>query len=304
MGMGHLFRILNFIECLISKREDFIVFLNDDSTALEILKSKGIKYEIVDLKDKGSDWETSLIERCGIDIWINDRLGTEINHSQNVKKNNILLITFDDNGAGAEMADIHVAALAFSKEAFPKGKKILSGIDYLILNKEIAKYRRLRKNQENIIVTLGGSDTYGVTVKVAGILKELGKKATLHIGPSFRHYSELEALMDSNFQIISRVPSMAETFYNYDLAITGGGITPFEANASGLPCIIIANEVFEIANGHFLEGMGSSVFAGYHESINISLFRKELDIEKMSRIGINTIPLEGAENIYKEIQTI
>ena len=39
---------------------------------------------------------------------------------------------------------------------------------------------------------------------------------------------------------------MAEEMSRHDLAVTGGGMTPFEANAAGLPCIVVANETFEI----------------------------------------------------------
>ena len=55
------------------------------------------------------------------------------------------------------------------------------------------------------------------------------------------------------------------------------------ANASGLPCIIVANETFEISNGKYLAGLGSSIFAGFHNYINIDAFTMELDIEKIEQ---------------------
>lgn len=303
-GMGHLFRTINLIDVLNVNNAQYIVIINNNKIACEILKSKAIPYETVDLADYESDWETDLIQRYVIDVWINDRLDTDIRHARNIKKNGVRLVTFDDKGSGVELADIHVAAFAFAKEGQPKGRTVLAGLDYLILNKDITKYKRVRKKVGNIIVSLGGSDTYGVTLKVVDILKGLNKKATVHIGPSFRHRKELEAMIDKDFHIMSNVPSLIEEFYRYDLAITGGGMTPFEANASGLPCIIIANEIFEIENGKFLDELGSSVFAGYHENINVGSFNMDLDIEKMSMTGINSISLNGAENVYRMIQSL
>src|SRR4030042_3598275 len=244
-GMGHLFRTINLIDILNVNNAQYIVIINNNKIACEILKSKDIPYETVDLADYESNWERALIAKHGIDIWVNDRLDTDIRHARNIQNNGVRLVTFDDKGSGAQLADIHVAALAFARVGQPKGRKVLSGLDYLILNKDIAKYKRVRKKVQNIIVSLGGSDTYGVTLKVVDILKGLKKKATLHIGPSFRHRKELEAMIGKDFHIISNVPSLIEEFFRYDLAVTGGGMTPFEANASGLPCIIIANEVFE-----------------------------------------------------------
>jgi len=303
-GMGHLYRALNFVDCLNSKNEPSIVFINNNETAYEVLKSRDIRFETVDLMDCESDWEAGLISRYGIDVWVNDRLDTDARHASNIKKYGVKLITFDDRGSGAELADIHVAAMAFAREGKPKGRKILSGLDYLILNKDIAKYKRVRKKVQNIIVSLGGSDTYGVTLKVVAILKILNKKATVHIGPSFMHRKELEAMINTDFHIISSVPSLIEEFYRYDLAVTGGGMTPFEANAAGLPCIIIANELFEIPNAKLLSEIGSSVFSGYHEEINSDFFRMELYIEKMSLAGMEAIKLNGAENVYRQIREL
>lgn len=303
-GMGHLFRTINLIDVLNVNNAQYIVIINNNKIACEILKSKAIPYETVDLADYESNWERALIAKHGIDVWVNDRLDTDIRHVWNIKSSALKIVTFDDRGSGAELADIHVAALAFAREGQPKGRTVLAGLDYLILNKDIAKYKRVREKVENIIVSLGGSDTYGVTLKVVDILKGLNKKATLHIGPSFMHHKELEMAANDNFSIINKVPSLMATFYEYDLAVTGGGITPFEANASGLPCIIIANEIFEIENGKFLDELGSSVFAGYHENINVGSFNMDLDIEKMSMTGINSISLNGAENVYRMIQSL
>ena len=143
---------------------------------------------------------------------------------------------------------------------------------------------------------------YGATLKVVKILKKINKNAAIIIGPLFNHIHELEKSADERFQIKSNCRYLIEEFSKYDLAITGGGITPFEANASGLPCIIIANEIFEIPNARFLEKLGSSVFAGYHTEINELAFNKKYPIEEMSKAGIENIKLNGLENIYDEIK--
>ncbi|HSA05554.1 MAG TPA: hypothetical protein P5556_00085 [Candidatus Gastranaerophilales bacterium] len=300
-GLGHLYRALNLTEFLNSVNKEYVVFINNDKTAVSILKEKSVNFEIVKLVDFESDWETELIKKYRLKTWINDRLDTDIRHSQNIVKNGIKLIAFDDAGSGAELADINFAGLPCIFNRDLKGKKVCKGIQYLVLNKKIDFFKRERNNIDNILVTLGGSDTYGVTLKVVNILKELNKKACVITGPSFQHKNELKELINDDFAILDTVPSLIEEFYKYDLAITGGGVTPFEANACGLPCIIVANELFETENGKYLDNLGSSIFAGYHENINTEIFTKELDIEKMSKIGLENIKTDGFENIYMEI---
>lgn len=202
------------------------------------------------------------------------------------------------------MADLNFCAMALDTSERLQGKNILGGTQYLILNKEIANQKRIRKEIRNILITLGGSDTYGVTIKVVKILRELGIYATVITGPSFTHRDELAHAANDLFKIKNAVPSLIEEFYNFDLAITGGGITPFEANASGLPCIIVANEPFEMGNGKFLERLGSSTFAGYYKEIRDDFIDLNLDIEKMSMAGIRHIKLSGSENILRQIASL
>ena len=155
----------------------------------------------------------------------------------------------------------------------------------------------MRTSLSSIVVTLGGGDTYGVTIKVLEILKSMGKSATVIIGPGFKHFKELNSVVNESFELKSNVTSLINEFSKHDLAITGGGITPFEANASGLPCIVIANELFEIAIGNALDNLGASCFIGHHAAIASPLFKSDLPLEAMSIAGINGITNFGLQNV-------
>lgn len=301
-GMGHLFRMLNFTEYLKIQNEDFIFLINDNEKTKNILHEKNINFEVVNLCDYDSNWESAFIKKYHINYWINDRLETDINHAQNILKNSCKLITFDDLGSGARLSDINVCGLFFNQENI-EAKKVLKGVEYLILNNDIDTFKRERKDIQNILVTLGGSDTYGVTIKVLKLLKKYKLKATIHIGPSFEHKDGLKQELTENFEVINFIPSLIEEFAKYDLAITGGGITPFEANASGLPCLIIANELFEIPNGEFLCSINASKFLGYYENINEDVFKNifELNITEMSKQGLFHLNTKATEIIYKGI---
>lgn len=304
-GLGHLFRGLVMMRAFQRHGVPCAVFINDDPRAREILEQHGAAYRLAEYDDLASGWEARVIRELGIRLWINDRLDTDLRHARHVKDGGIPLVTFDDGGSGAALADLHVAALAHDAPAALAGHRVLKGCAYLVLNEEIGQYRRLRAGADRILVTLGGSDTYGVTIKVVKILKALGKRATVVIGPSFAHKEQLEEVADGGlFEVIGNVPSLMRLFYDYDLAITGGGITPYEANAAGLPCIIVANEQFEIPNGRFLERAGGSVFAGFHERLDAAVFGRQLDIGAMSEKGMRAVPLDGAENVYREIMSL
>ena len=304
-GMGHLFRMLNFTTYLDKQNEKFVFFINDDSKTKQILKNYNINYEIVDLLENQSNWENDLINKYNIKYWINDRLDTTKKHSLNIKENHVKLITFDDLGAGAKNSDINVCGLFFNNSNL-QGKKILKGENYLILNSEIDAYKKERTGIKNILVTLGGSDTYGVTVKILKILKKYNIKATIHTGPSFKHLDELNLELTSDYKMINFIPSLIKEFSKYDLSITGGGVTPFEANASGLPCLIVANEIFEVANAEFLDGIETSKFIGYYDDLKEGIFDRldKIDINSMSKNGMKKLNTNAMSEIYKEIKKL
>jgi spore coat polysaccharide biosynthesis predicted glycosyltransferase SpsG len=301
--MGHLFRMLNLAKYLKKQNENFIFVINDNEKTKSILKEYAYIFEVVDLLDISTHWEQNIIDKYDIKYWINDRLDTLQQHSLNIKNNDIKLITFDNLGSGAKYSDINICGLFFNKEKI-YGKKILKGVEYLILNEEIDKYKKHKEKLANTIVTLGGSDTYGVTIKVLKLLKKYNIKATIHIGPSFVHKKELDEVITDDYKLITFVPSLIEELSKYDLAITGGGITPFEANALGVPCIIIANELFEISNGNFLNNLKSSKFIGYYDKIDESIFENldKLDIRSMSKNGLDNLNTQAVEELYKAIK--
>jgi spore coat polysaccharide biosynthesis predicted glycosyltransferase SpsG len=213
-------------------------------------------------------------------------------------------VTFDDRGDGARDADLHIAALAFDPNETLAGHKILRGIDYLLLNPEIASHRRVRTSAGKYIVTLGGADTYGVTPKVVRLLARLGRPATVVVGPAFAHDAELAAAAAPGFDIVRNVPSLIEELARHDVAVTAGGITPLEANASGLPCIIVANEDFEVATGRALEEMGGAIFAGHHRALDETAFTRTLDVETMSRAALDHITLDGTRRVVEAVLSL
>lgn len=300
-GMGHFYRALIVLEYLQKEKESAILLINRDQISIQILNEKKVLYEIVDYADTISNWEKKIIEKYQIDVWLLDKFQTNLELAEHVKDTGVILAAIDDCGLGAELVDLHFCAMLFHNI---RGKNIFYGKDYMILNPQLEKYKRKRSKLQKILVTLGGSDTYGVTVKVVGILKENGYSADIITGPNFQHREQLERIIDEKFTVYNTVPSLIAKYYEYDLAITGGGVTGFEANASGLPCIIIASELHEIENARYAAKFGGCIFAGYYKNLKKNIFHfNQLDISSMSINGMQAFQLNGIENIWNKILT-
>lgn len=306
-GMGHFFRALNLATALRDAGKPVLFLINHHEACERRLQSQCFEFEVVDLEDLDTGWEASLISRRGIDLWVDDRLDTDARHAAWVLKAGIPRATFDDRGEGAASADLNIVALSFDPSEPVPGRRILRGPDYLILNPEIAGSRRLRHGEDQrVLVTMGGSDTWGITPHVIKVLRKARKAATVILGPGFRHEDEmgLEVNDSKLFTIKRDVPSLIAEFMDHGVAITAGGITPFEANAAGLPCIVIACEEFERPVALALERLGGSVYAGFREEFDAGLLTRNLPVETMSRAGLEHIRLDGVARILAELRSL
>jgi spore coat polysaccharide biosynthesis predicted glycosyltransferase SpsG len=306
MGMGHLFRMINLYGTLRQNGTDAIIMLlGEHPPASEWLKRASIPFEeVTDQTVAQPGWEAGLAVRYGAKVWVNDRLQTDEDHAIRIKELGLRLVTFDDLGSGARLADLHVAALAGVRGENPQGTKVLTGVKYLMLPPEISHFRRQRTIFNSWVVSLGGSDTHGVTVRVAQWLSSRQQHATLILGPGFDHNEMLSKIIGNGITEKRSVPSLAAEFAEHDLAITGGGLTAFEAAAAGLPTVIVANEEWEVAHCLYLQNLGCSIFAGPYENIDLSVLERPLDIPKMSMAALDVFDMEGINRVRYEIMSL
>ena len=304
--MGHLFRSITLADALSREGCDVYFLVNDHALSLEILAQRGFEFNTVDLASQAGGWEAEMVRRLQASVWINDRLDTTVAHVERIKSTGTPVATFDDRGSGAALSDLNVAALVFDQHevSLLQGARVLNGVDYLLLNPDIAHFRRARTQMHRVLVTLGGADTHGATVEVVRLLRTKPWQVTVLLGPAFDHHEELAEVMPSHFELQQGVPSMVEAMDRHDLAVTGGGMTPFEANAAGLPCLVVANEVFEIPVGKALERMGGCKFIGHHQSFNESVFDEPLDIAGMSARAMAAVGLEGLQRVSTAVRAL
>lgn len=302
-GMGHLFRALLYAAYLESINGQYIVLINNDKSAIDILVSRNIPYRLVDYTDT-SDWETQIINEYQATVWLQDKFETTAEMAMNIKKNNIMLCAIDEFGSGAQLCDIHFAGMIYLTGHEVRGKQVYCGAEYVILNPEIDQYRKIRSSVSNVIISLGGSDPFGLTVEIVKQIRKTNYNVEVVIGPNFEYRKELDAVNSKQYPILQNVPSLIQEFSKFDFAITGGGITCCEANSCGIPCIIVANAPHEVHTGHFMENKGGAVYAGSYEGWNPNTINNinKYDVEKMSRAGMQSFDTKAIERIFSIIR--
>lgn len=304
-GMGHLFHALLYAEYLRTRRIPFLLLLNQDAASEQILAQRGIGYTLVDYTDTCSNWEKELIDAHHIDVWFNDKFETSSELGRHVKEAGARFCVIDDVGPGEAFADLAICGMLLPTKTEFLCDNVCAGIEYIILNPEVARFRRLREKVNQILVTLGGSDTYGVTLEVVEALNERGMTADVLVGPDFAFRADLDRINVGCFRILQNLPSLIASFYDYDFAITGGGVTCCEAMASGLPCMVIANEPHEVNTGRFFADKGACLYAGFRgkEWDRSALDRiAGLPLADMSGRGMRTFALDAVERVMEAVR--
>ena len=303
-GMGHLFRAINLASYLNKFGINYILFINKFPPSENILQKKFINYAVYD--NNKANWQIDLALKYRLYCWIDDRLDTSYSHSMLIKKSGTKLISFDNHGSGATLSDINIIPVLNPDTDKALGIKILSGKDYIIFSDDVFKNRRLRSQNKRILITLGGSDNHNILRGLLEIYGNIKTPTTIILGPGHDETSIKKSCHSLNLTIKKNVPSLAEEFYSHDLAITAGGLTPFEASASGLPCFIITAEPFEIKNALFLEKLGCSKYLGHLkvDKLDSILNIVDMHLYNMSLHGLNSFDDKAGIRIIEEIESL
>lgn len=281
-GMGHLFRGLTLAEGLRSQGHAVHVVMNPDPRAMARAQESPFPLTLVDSLDGETDWERAVIAALEPDWWINDRLHTTRRHAERVVQRGIRLASIDDHGTGADLA--RVVFLPMEPEPAETLENRLYGPAYAVLNPLIAHMRSRSDlgSPARLLITLGGSDTYGVTPRVLEALGRVrsGTEVQVVLGPGFAHERELdEALRGSPSEVtLHRQPAeLIPLLAGADLIVCGGGVTLFEAAALGRPTLVVANEPHEEAIAQYLARHEACVPLGHHAERFETRLKQETD---------------------------
>jgi spore coat polysaccharide biosynthesis predicted glycosyltransferase SpsG len=252
-------------------------------------------------------------------LWIFDILSTEREWIAHVKRNDVPVVCFDDLKGGLDAADLVINPIAgyWINTEIPQGGRILSGPDYAVIDSLILTVRKGKQLPSEAIrvgVTMGGSDTHGSTVKVAGALTEIEEslEVTLFLGPCFSHKQELREIthkVSFPYSIRNEVRDLHKELVESDAVICGGGQTLFELCAMGMPVLALANEPHEEKTISYFSGHGACVGIGsIHrtiDSVKIGEFLKKLrseptEVQRMITSAQKLVDGRGTSRCYHE----
>jgi len=253
------------------------------------------------------------------DLLILDVLDTSREYVQLLKKLKTKIISFDDHSEAKYLVDLRFNILEPGIEL--SAPNLFEGPEYVTLHPVYTIYhqrkKEIRKQANRILITFGGSDPKNLTNKVLKALEKSDRtlKLDIIVGFAFSYSKELKKHIKKSKHKIMYYENispqkMAQLMFESDIGIGAGGLTQYEFSCSGLPAIVICEDVshqYKLANwfqtkGALINlGMGRSVS---EEKIYFSIINLLEDYCRRKRMSINGKKLCDGKGLQRTIEKI
>lgn len=273
IASGHVMRCLAIAK-QVERLNWRVLFLTSSEETAETIKSYGYECVATNVDFRKKNAEVSLIKNIITDRAI-DRILIDsyqvtkeyfdqlikmvkiayIDDLQSFKYNANLIVNYT---LGVEFEDY--LSFKYNQEV-----KFLLGSKFIPLREEFGKKEiQINKEVRRIFITTGGTDSFGIIIK---LVKELAKTEYLLEVVVGRYYNDCEMLKrlagtTTNISIHRNISNISDVMKQCDLAISAGGTTLAELCAMGIPTICFSMADNQVYGAKAYSDAGAMRYAG------------------------------------------
>ncbi|MBR4965081.1 MAG: UDP-2,4-diacetamido-2,4,6-trideoxy-beta-L-altropyranose hydrolase [Lachnospiraceae bacterium] len=295
IGIGHVMRCLTIADALFSRGQKVIFFTNSCHSLLE---KRGYQAEAVPEGFSGSDteigfWKKNAEER-GLTLLLLDGYNVTSAYMEALSKI-VKTAYLDDMCMFPYPVDLVINYNIFADEkdyeGIAKHTQLCLGTSYAPVRKEFLQHKKeqLKQGRAEILISVGGADSMGLSPFIAGTIKEHLEDSCLHVlcGPYSRQKDELVTLKEryGGIEIYENVTAVWEVMGKCNMAVSAAGTTMYELATMGLPVLtfyFVENQR-RIAEG--FAGEGAAIGVGAYDQANPEAFAKRLVTELDRLVG-------------------
>lgn len=231
IGYGHFYRCLSLAKgiVLLEKNINIIFIINEE--LIELIENTIFNYIV---SNKLTE-DFNIIENMYIDLFIFDSYLGDNNYLR-ILKNKTKLMLVDDNNDIYDSSipdilyngNIHASKLGY---AYIKDQLQLLGSKYLVMKEE---YWVNKKDEyvykDGVLVTTGGTDEFGIMIKIIDAIKAIDIKIRVVIGPGYsdNYIRKIEDIKTDNVELVYKPKSLMGYINSSKVIITAGGSTVYE----------------------------------------------------------------------------
>lgn len=253
LGMGHVYRSLA-IALELSQHEIYLYTDVEKPLGSDFFEAFPFKH----INQPAQDFE-KFVQGHKPSIVILDILDTTKEFIVELKKNADRVVTFEDLGEGASVADLLVSDLYQNNKV--QNDKQLSGIEYAVLSPSfdvLAPLESVKKDVSNILLLFGGTDPSDLTLQALSALQAINFKGHVSVVQGLGKKDRFINLESYGLkgEVLTNVQYLPKYMLQADLAISSAGRTITELVCLGIPTICLCQNEKEILHTHASQQFG------------------------------------------------
>lgn len=268
LGLGHMFRCLNFVRsldmeinpCFVMKecqgKEKIIQVLTDHNWKVYFLpQATDLESDAVQTAKIAEHSNAGLVVTDLCHRYCIETPDSLVTYHRNLKKLvNAFVLSIEDCRMSGFSSNAAIIWNSNNTSVVKAGAlddcRILAGTRYFICDPKFSsfdpKQLQIRETANRILVCIGGSDPNKITLKVLKAIKKIGNpaiKARVITGSGMsviltENIDQLAGSAD-NIEIIRQTNSMIDLLTWADIAVVGEGLLKYEAAITGTPSLMI-----------------------------------------------------------------
>jgi len=288
LGMGHLKRALILRRAFkaIGCSVDWTYFVERDEVGIRFLRHE-VGSVIRVPSHCGWKREVELLLSKDQDLILFDILDTRKKVVAPLRNMGRCVVTMEDHGSGVSAANAVINAITdgVKSSSYLCGEtSYFVGGDYKVFDESYDRWTIRRKPfPGRLVVSMGGGDPKGATLKVVGSLKghNHGLEILVILGPAFprnsKKYQRLCSWQSSGaIRLLESPENLAKVLASAEMAITGGGGTLYEVSRLGVPTLALACAKHQIKNIHIFKANGAVDYLGEVQNVPQQKILKEV----------------------------
>jgi spore coat polysaccharide biosynthesis predicted glycosyltransferase SpsG len=281
IGLGHVVRCVALANCLKETHDCRITFaMRNGPLGLEMVRQHGYPVSAPMDADQSLNyglWLGDVISTVGAQILVLD-VRDDLSRAtvSALREHGILIVTLDDPSDRRLAAD-----LAFYPPV-PQVQRLkwdgftgqlYTGWEWVVLRREFAQRPpRPLHVLSQVLVTMGGSDPAGLTLKTINALDMLDEdfETVLVLGPGFAYHEGLGHLLGRShrhFELWQNARDMSALMTRADLAVASFGVTAYELAAMSIPSIFLCLTEDHVESASAFVEAGTAVCLGVFSEI-------------------------------------
>ncbi|GAX62915.1 spore coat polysaccharide biosynthesis protein, predicted glycosyltransferase [Candidatus Scalindua japonica] len=252
ISFGHIYRSL-ILASVLARKNKIIYIMKNYQDGVFFVKQQGYEVETIGVDDDSDNSLINFLEKYSPKQVVFDLRSIKYNmFFDYTRERHVQTVVFDILGNCTGVPDILIND-SFVKEftKYPhltNRTKLCLGPKFFF-TESLPEIIPIRDNVKEVMITMGGSDPAGLTLKILSSLTECLTAYNVHVvmGPAFTDEEQVSNLTVNfkNIKIYKNPDNFIELLSQQDVVITAAGRTLYECAGLGRPLIVVPTIEFE-----------------------------------------------------------